>query len=267
MRYRVDVRVALAVLLGGCGGAGAPRPARQPTPTPTPAPAVLELEWAGPPDVSNPGDGERALALFADDEWNRALPCPQSLAERQPAAADRHRCVLRAAALGVGGATLWAGLARFGHEFDGMYGSEEAIVLVDARAPGRPIATLIQWGLEVNDGAATLLQRRFRTADLDDDGRPELCVESITELGGGLFEVMDLTESGAPWRPVTRQRHLAAFTYDAASARLRRVGALDRRCPDRGYAPFVAPTVEPVGDPISGRRHIQGDDAPPSPAR
>ncbi|MBP6834378.1 MAG: hypothetical protein KA978_26565, partial [Deltaproteobacteria bacterium] len=70
-----------------------------------------------------------------------------------------------------------------------------------------------------------------------------------------------------PWRPVTRQRHLAAFTYDAASARLRRVGALDRRCPDRGYAPFVAPTVEPVGDPISGRRHIQGDDAPPRPAR
>jgi hypothetical protein len=132
VRYRGDVRVALAVLLGGCGGAGAPRPERPPTP----APAVLELEWAGPPDVSNPGDAERALALFADDEWNRALPCPQSLAERQPAAADRHRCALRAAALGVGDATLWAGLARFGHEFDGMYGSEEAIVLVDARAPG-----------------------------------------------------------------------------------------------------------------------------------
>jgi hypothetical protein len=78
---------------------------------------------------------------------------------------------------------------------------------------------------------------------------------------------MDLAESGAPWRPVTRQRQLAAFTYDASAAQLRPVGALDRRCPDRGYAPFVPPAADPAKDPISGRRHIQGDDAPPSPVR
>ncbi len=244
------------LLLIGCGPAHVTAPPARSAPTP---PIPFELEWDGPPGAENPQAGDARFVVFPEDEWTRVLPCPQALATQQPAAPERHRCAFPAAsAITVGGRTVWAAMARFGHEFDGMYGSEESVVLLDATAPTIPIATLSQWVLEVVDGESTLRQRRQRTADLDGDGRTELCIESIDEAGVGLFDVMDLREQHRMWVPVTRKREVVAFAYDGT--RLARVSALDGRCPRSGYASFVAPLrSDDPGDPFAERRQVQSD--------
>lgn len=255
------VRSSVVLLLVvGCWHGQAPAPPSKPAatspPPPTP-PIPFELEWDGPPDAGNPQLGDHRFAVFREDEWTRVLPCPQWLASEQPAAPDRHRCAFPAAsAIVVGGRTLWAAMARFGHEFDGMYGTEEGVVLVDATVPTLPIATLSQWVLEVVDAETTLRQRRQRTADLDGDGRAELCIESIDEAGVGLFDLMDLREQHQIWAPTTRAREIVAFAYDGA--RLHRVPTLDGRCPRSGYAPFVRPLdSEDPDDPFAERRLVQ----------
>jgi hypothetical protein len=115
---------------------------------------------------------------------------------------------------------------------------------------------LSQWVLEVTDGNSTLRQRRQRTADLDGDGRTELCIESIDELGVGLFDLMDLRDQGRRWVPTERTRTIVAMAYDGA--KLHRVPTLDGRCPRTGYASFVIPPPSnDRGDPFQERRQIQ----------
>lgn len=248
---------AVLLLLVGCWQAQVTAPPARSAPTSPTPPIPFELEWHGPPGEANPQLGDARFVVFREDEWTRALPCPQSLATQQPAAPDRHRCAFPAArAIAVGGRTLWAAMARFGHEFDGMYGSEEGVVLLDATAPTIPIATLSQWVLEVVDGESTLRQRRQRTADLDGDGRAELCIESIDEAGVGLFDVMDLRDHHRMWVPTARKREVVAFAYDGT--RLHRVPTLDARCPRSGYAPFVTPpSSNDPDDPFAERRQVQ----------
>jgi hypothetical protein len=251
-------RAALsATLLIGCWRDPPTHPAIAHAPAAPPAPLVLE--WDGAPGGGNPGKSDHALALFPDDEWGRVLPCPQALAPHQPASPDRHRCAYPATgSLVIADTTLWAAETAYHHEFDGMYGSEEGVVLLDPAVPTRPIATLSQWLLDVVDCRTTLRQRRQRTLDLDGDGRAELCVESIDEAGVGLFPVLELGDHGQVWQPNVRTRDLVAFTYDLATHRLRRLPTLDGRCPLTGYAPFVAVPAPEARDPIAYRRVVQG---------
>jgi hypothetical protein len=243
----------MLLLLVGCGTT----PPAQRAVTPPPIP--FELEWDGPPGAANPQRGDVRFVVFPEDEWTRVLPCPRSLAAQQPTAPDRHRCAFPAAsAIAVGGRTLWAAMTRVGHEFDGMYGTEEGVVLLDATAPTIPIATLSQWVLDVVDGQSTLRLRRHRTADLDGDGRTELCIESIDEIGVGLFDVMDLRDQDKLWVPITRTREVVAFAYDGT--RLQRVPTLNGRCPRSGYSSFVSPLgPDDPGDPFGERRQVQED--------
>lgn len=249
------MRSAVALLLlVGCGRAPVTPPPASSAPTP---PTPFELEWDGPPGAENPQVGDARFVVFPEDEWTRVLSCPQALATQQPEAPDRHRCAFPvASAIAVGGRTVWAAMARVGHEFDGMYGTEEGVVLLDATAPTMPIATLSQWVLEVVDGLSTLRLRRQRTADLDGDGRTELCIESTHETGVGLFDVMDLRDQNKSWVPTTRAREVVAFAYDGT--RLQRVPTLDARCPRSGYASFVAPLgSDDPSDPFAERRQVQ----------
>jgi hypothetical protein len=240
-----------------------PRPAHAPEPielVDAPVPPRIELEWEGQPDAANPREEDHALALFQEDEWNRALPCPgEGRAENQPPSPNRHRCAYRhAASMRISGTLLWLGAVRVQHEHDGMYGIQDEIVVLAPHTRGaRVLHTLRQWGEEVVDCFTELLQRRQIVVDLDGDGGAELCVESVHERGVGLFYVMDLEQQKKPWVPIARERVIEAYRLDRSALRLTRVKELDARCPRTGYAPFV--TTPSVGDAISGRRAVQGD--------
>lgn len=222
-------------------------------------PAVLELDWFDPPGSANPRPEDHALALFAEDEWNRALPCPESLAEIQPVDPTQHRCALRpTTALRVGGVTFWAGVATFDHEWDGMYGHDEELVIGIPGPAGLRVAhTLVQWSEEVVDCFTEVRMRRRALADLDGDGSDELCIESVLERGAGLFVVMDLGERGRSWTPTERTRAITAWRASANRLELQRAADLDGRCPREGYALFVE--TRPLVDAVDARRRIQGD--------
>jgi hypothetical protein len=222
-------------------------------------PAVLDLEWFDPPGTANPRPEDHALALFPEDEWNRALPCPESLADAQPDDTTRHRCAFRpTAALRVGGVTFWVGAATFDHEWDGMYGHDEELVIAVPGPSGLRVAhTLVQWSEEVVDCFTEVRLRRRALADLDRDGADELCIESVLERGAGLFMVIDLGGRGRSWTPIERTRDITAWRASASGVGLERVGNLDERCPREGYALFV--DTRPSGDAVSSRRGVQGE--------
>jgi hypothetical protein len=211
----------------------------------------VTLAWWGTEADVNPREVDRALALFEDDAFNRALVCPGS--RGSAAGADLLGCVFPwSSTLDVGGVELVAAVVRHGHEFDGMYGIDEEVVIVDPRGDPVIVNTLAQWTEDVVDCRSTLVQRRFVARDLDADGEKELCVESVEELGSGLFVVMDVQR----WFPTRRTRGIDAFSYDAGAMRFVRRPTLDGACPQSGYAPFV--TTPRFDDPLYWRRSIQG---------
>ena len=222
-----------------------------------PPPAPLLLEWPGRPGEANPRAEDHALALFPDDEWNRAVPCSRDLDASQPADPERHRCRFEhVAALRLAGHDLWLAAASYGHEWDGMYGLEQEVVVLVPGADGPTVlATLTQWHEDVCDCRTVLDQRRQAAVDLDGDGESELCVESVHEAGVGLFEVMDMDDHHQVWRPIERTRWISAFRL--AGGRLVPAAELSSRCPRTGYSPFVP--VAPVPDAVAARRTVQGD--------
>lgn len=226
--------------------------------------ATLTLDWDGeqepdPRSHANPSAADHALALYREDEWNRALVCPEQRAATQPADRHRIRCDFApVASLPTGPVPLTVALAQTAHEFDGMYGNDEDVVVL-ARNPMATesvvVATITQLSIDVVDCRTTFRMRRQRVADLDGDGANDLCIESVEETGPGLFTVMNL--HGRPFHPATRTRGIDAWSVDPAGGLVRRA-ALDDLCPRRGYQPFVALPTAP-GDPVVRRRLAQGD--------
>jgi len=163
-------------------------------------------------------------------------------------------CSLSAGApLRVGGLTLCAGMYASGHEWDGMYGHKEVVLLARPVGSGlRVVHAIPQWVQEVPDCFTELLHQRQLVRDLDGDGATELCVESVYEVGEGLFTVMDAKR----WRPQRRERSLRAYRVHPTRGVLLRAEALDLLCPRRGYAPFVA--HDSVGDSVAWRGRVQG---------
>lgn len=226
--------------------------------------ATLTLERAGaqgpdPRRSANPSEADHALALYREDQWNRALACPEQRAAVQPDDPHRIRCELSpVAVLATGPLPLTVALSTTHHEHDGMYGMDEDVVVL-AHKPNAPepivVATVTQLSFDVVDSGTTFRMRRQRVVDLDRDGSDDLCIESVEETGPGLFAIMDLR--GRPFRPRTRTRGIDAWSVSLAGELVRRP-ALDGRCPPSGYRPFVAPG-KPSTDPVERRRAAQGE--------
>lgn len=216
--------------------------------------APAELVLRRPLRRDNPAPNEHDLAIYEDDEWNRALVCP----EDQTVDGDTHLCAYkRTGTLAVGDARIWAGATRTSHEWDGMYGYDSEVVLALPLVSGpRILGTLTQWRQTVTDCDTSLRYRRHGIRDLDRDGLPELCIESVLEEGEGLFHVIELGDRGRHWRPITRSRTLHAWRLSGDRTRLLRAPKLDRRCPKKGYA-FFTP-FEAWDDPVGHRSGIQG---------
>lgn len=226
-----------------------------------PPPAPFTIDWPGTLDDVNPRPEEHALALFGEDEWNRASVCPLTRAASQPQGAGLLRCEhTQVATLAVGVGELWLGVAPEHHEHDGMYSYTENVVILVAgpQGPPRVAHTLVQWRHHVPDCFAEVELRRQRVVDLDGDGETELCIEFVAERGAGLFQVMSLGERHQRWYPAERSRGFSAWSLDTGAARLSRRSTLDERCPRTGYQPFV-PT-RPYGDAIGWRAGVQGTD-------
>ena len=218
-----------------------------------PPPADFMLTWSSQAEA--PKEGDPGL-LFSEDAWNDALTCPESAVEVQPASHMRCRYG-STAALKVGAGLLWVGVTMADHEFDGMYGHNESLVLIVAPTPTRPARlahTLYQWNHSVVDNRTSVLVRRQRVIDLDRDGVTELCIESVEETGVGLFEVMDLGDRHQRWRPLEKKRALSAWRFDVRAGALRAEPSLAARCPRGGYRPFAKTPV--VDDPIGWRRDV-----------
>lgn len=225
-----------------------------------PAPNLIELDLPGGPDVVNPSEEEHALALIQEDEWNRALPCPrEGRADKQTAGEDIHRCAYRHTnTIVLSKITLWLGAVRTSHEHDGMYGLDDEIAIMIPHKEGiRVIHTLTQWSEDVSDCASTLSYRRHRVMDLNGDGAQELCIESVSEQGVGLFYVMDLEEAKQLWKPLGRARRIEAYRLNHFRFKIERAADLDKACPRQGYSLFVNTPLYP--DALAYRRNIQGD--------
>jgi hypothetical protein len=222
------------------------------------APRQITLDLPVPPGV-NPSKAEQRRSLFIRDRWNRALACPRARGAGPPPP-GRHRCAWApTATLRLGrGASLWAGLSPYASEWDGMYSHHEDIVLLRPRrgSPAKVVCTLTQWRQSVTDCSTDLLIRRLALRDLDGDGVKELCLETVTETGAGLFEVMDLGKR--PWIPTRRHRGITAWRLDLRRSRLVWVQRLAARCPRSGYAPLVQ--TRPLEDAVAARRSVQGSD-------
>lgn len=226
--------------------------------------ASLTLERAGeqgpdPRRHANPTEADHALALYREDEWNRALACPEQRAAVQPTDPHRIRCELSpVGVLATGPVPLTVALSITHHEHDGMYGKDEDVVVLSGN-PGAPepsvVATVTQLSFDVVDTGTTFRMRRQRVIDLDRDGASDLCIESVEETGPGLFTIMELR--GRPFRPASRTRGIDAWTVSLAGELVRRA-ALDGRCPGTGYRPFVAPATSST-DPVEARRAAQGE--------
>lgn len=224
-----------------------------------PPPSPFTIDWPGTPATSNPLPGAHALALFDEDAWNRASVCPLTRSAAQPAAPGLLRCnYTEVATLAVGGGELWLGVAPERHEHDGMYAYTENVVIVIGGGSPRVAHTLVQWSHHVPDCFAEVQMRRQRVVDLDGDGVTELCIESLAERGGGLFQVMNLEEQHQRWYPAERSRGFSAWSLEPGAGRLARRSTLDERCPRTGYRPFV-PT-RPHADPLGWRARVQGRD-------
>ncbi len=223
-----------------------------PVPLARDAPEALVLRR--PLTLTNPAPDEHDLAIYPQDEWNRALVCPRD----QTIDGETPLCTYkRTGTLAVGDAKVWTGATRTSHEWDGMYGYDSEVVLVVPLVSGpRVLGTLTQWDQTVVDCYTSLRFRRYRTRDLDKDGLPELCIESVLEEGEGLFHVMDLEDHGKRWRPITRARTIHAWRLDDARMRLHRAPTLDRRCPKNGYR-FFTP-FETWDDAVGHRAKVQG---------
>ncbi len=196
-----------------------------------PAPPTIELLWPG----VSPRPEDHALALFVEDEWNNALACPRARAA--PAPFGFHRCRFEGSStLEVGGKRLWVAASEHGHEHEGMqFEKLDAVILAPFSDGVRPLYTFRALDLSIEDCGSSLSMRRLQAIDLDGDDRGELCVESVSEEGVGLFHVMDLEEAQQPWKPLHRKRDRVAFQLDPARLTLARRPDLDPACPPRGY--------------------------------
>jgi len=218
----------------------------------------LVLEWPGSPAGVNPRPEDHALALFEEDEWNRALICPRSRSAVQPDDATKHRCEFRApSTLELGGHTLVAAATRYSSEHDGMYSNQDDVVLLAGGKGSLGVMhTLVQWHESVVDCRTSTLMRRYRVVNLDRDRGTELCIETTREIGEGLFPVLDLGDAGLRWLPVASYRWVSAWRLSVNGDKLVRVPALDSRCPEGGYRLFVVTDL--LDDPVAYRRGLQG---------
>lgn len=220
------------------------------------APSTIELFWPG--EDENPRPQDYPFALFEEDEGNRALACPN--ARVTPPPAGGHRCRFEdTSTIEVAGTKLWIGASQQGYEHEGMYGLELDVVVLAPFSHGvRPLFTFTALDLDVVDCSASLSMRRLQTIDLNGDGARELCIESISEQGVGLFAVMDLEDAKQTWRPLRRTRVRAAFQFDPDRLKLARQPDLDGACPSRGY---VLPARFDLddNDAFRERATLQGD--------
>jgi len=217
----------------------------------------LRFTWPGDATEVRPRPEDRELALFELDANNRALTCPGSA---RPSSGG-HLCVLEpTVSIRLDNSVLWTAASFRSHEWDGMYGFDEDVVIAIPTPHGpRPIHTLTQWNQDVVDCDSQLTMRRQRAEDLDGDSCAELCVETVKEVGEGLFSVMDLDDRKGAWFPVARRRRIEAWRYDAPRAQLIRAPSFDAACPTDGYAFFVPRTG--YDDALAGRAYVQGDRA------
>jgi len=216
------------------------------------------LDWPGPQEGHYARHEDHGLALFEEDKWNEALECSRSRADSQPADKETHRCLYRSTgSLEVGGQAIWAAVYHHSHEWDGMYGDEEDIVLLTGGRTPTVLHTLNQWDRNVVDCRTTLKSRRYRTVDLDGDKVTELCIETKEEVGEGLFYMMDLGDHSLPWLPISSARSFAAFSFDSKKNKLVRRPQLEGKCPADGYKTFVP--YDSFGDAANYRRSLQGE--------
>lgn len=219
-------------------------PTSSPPPSAEAPPPIIALPTLLLPQFS------RLAPLFPQDEDGQRLPCPKP---------NHGYCTYGSTTpLPLGGETFWLGSAVSSWEHDGMFGHElHALVVSASPSIQRPFRTLVLQVLKVHDSNTVLRFRRMHHADINDDGALELCIESVTETGPGLFEVMDMEEAKTRWIPYQRTRRRAAFQRDATSARIVRAPTLDKHCPPKGYTAIIARPELPT--PIAYRLSLQGD--------
>jgi len=237
-----------------------PSTGTEPPAAPEPAeeePSVLLLEWPGGVGTQNPEKADHDLALFKEDEWNRALACPRDQAGPSKDGKG-HVCRYRMTGeVDLGAHTLLAAATQTSHEWDGMYGNADEVVLLWSGKKPEVMHTINQWGESVVDCRSTSHMRRYAVVELADGGPRELCVETVREVGEGLFPLMDLGDAGVPWLPIGSKREFAAFSLDVKAKKLKRTPTLDAKCPRTGYRFFVE--TEVWDDGVSGVRKLQGD--------
>ncbi len=224
---------------------------------PKPACPAVETDarvWFASPEDDLAAAGEMLIGdteMFGlDYDVADALRCGDRSADNPPGA-----CALPSGGpLRVGGFTFCTARHTTGHEWDGMYSHDETVLIARPSPRGLQVVHAIpQWKEDVPDCFTELLHQRYAIRDLDGDGRTELCVESIHEVGDGLFDVMDAER----WRPKRRERRLRAYRVHPTRGRLLRAEALDARCPrSKGYEPFAP--HETVGDSVAWRANVQG---------
>jgi hypothetical protein len=195
------------------------------------------------------------LALFQEDHPEALFHCDD---HQLPQDGDLHRCAFaRGESFVVGGLPLTVGVLRVPTEHDGMYAEQEHAVLTLPGEHLRVVALLDSVSKSVVDCQTQLGLRRYALADLDRDGKDELCIEKVYEAGQGLFHVLDLGRAGLPWLPITTTREISAWRLDAAGERLVEVPELAKRCPPRNYKLLATPGL--FDDAVTPRVGSQGE--------
>ena len=156
----------------------------------------------------------------------------------------RHECkVASGDGLLLSGVALWPVVTwwhRVSGHADTFEETEVVMLLAQVGATLQPVHGVIQWQQNTSECSTTVLRQHYRTADITGDGKLELCVETVREVG----TVADHgTMSQRPWHPKRRRRTLRAYRHTpSAAAVLSRAPALDSQCPSGGYKTFAPPT-------------------------
>lgn len=207
---------------------------------------------------STSSKGADAVALFAEDAWTPNTACRDNRLQSTSGV----RCQYKVTGeVRIGTEVFWTGVTVKHHEFEGMYSLIEEVVLARPTKNGRlgRVHIITQFDEEVVDESSSIKMRRYWTGDIDGttEGAHELCIESISETGPGLFEVMELNTKHWRWFPKSRSRGVTAWAVQ--QDRIVRRAFLDEQCPKHGYRLFI---VSPASykDPLYWRRQAQGKD-------
>ncbi|MBL4635853.1 MAG: hypothetical protein JKY56_18480 [Kofleriaceae bacterium] len=219
-----------------------------------PAPSGREILFVSNIDSDT---SKAAIALFREDEWTPDSACKDT---RLPSKSGV-RCQYKVSGeVRIGTEIFWAGMTVDSGEHEGMSHRGEEVVIARLTKDGGlgPIHVLKQFDKVVEDAFSAIKMRRYWTGDIDGEagGDHELCIESVSEKGPGLFGVMELDDRGWRWFPVVRSRGITAWAV--MGDRIVRRSFLDQKCPRRGYRFFVTPRRG--RDSMDWRRQVQGKD-------